>query len=80
MHIDIHTYIHIYIYRGNEEDLRGTKIAPNFGAIFFFWGGGAHFYYKTWLKLRFLPKMLAADRSNATYIYIYAVGSITWPP
>ena len=51
----------------NEEDFRGTKTAesaPNSGAL---WGG--HFYYKTWLEMRFLAKMLAEDQSNATNIY-----------
>ena len=50
---------------GNEEDLRGTKqakSAPSFGALL-----GGHFYYKTGFKMRFLAKMLAADKSNARF-------------
>ena len=37
-----------------------------FGALS--WG---HFYYRTGLKMRFLAKMSAADRSIYRYIYIY---------
>ena len=52
-------------FGGNEEDLRGTKnakIAPNVGALF-----GGHYYYKIVLEMRFIAKMLAADRSNAEF-------------
>ena len=57
---------------GNEEELRGSKMQKLHQIlVHFFLGGGGHVDYKTGLKLRLLANMLAANQSNATYIYIY---------
>ena len=65
----IFAFFSIFAILGEKKKIGGEqkKIAPNFGALF---GGGGDFYYKTGLKMGFLAKMLAADRSSAEKFYI----------